>query len=45
MCQSTETKSTAPRDVQNTDLLEWKKEKYLLIVDYTSQFIEVAWLK
>lgn len=28
-----------------TDLFEWKKENYLLIVDYYSRFIEVARLK
>ena len=28
-----------------TDLFEWKKENYLLIIDYYSQFIEVARLK
>ena len=28
-----------------TNLFEWNKENYLLIVDYYSRFIEVAWLK
>ncbi len=28
-----------------TDLFEWKKENYLLTVDYYSRFIEVARLK
>ena len=34
-----------PWQIVATDLLEWRKHTYLLIVDYYSRFIEIAQLK